>query len=481
MNLASIINRHDADDLAVIDGEVRLSYGQLRERVAASRSRLALQGVRRGDRVVMLCSNSAGFIETYFAVVGLGAVAVPIDPSTPPPDLADAIGRVEPKAVVVESVQATERDRRAVGADRPTVVDVAPDDDALLVFTSGTTGAPRLVRLSHRNVVVQVAQATVLGVLGPSDKVYVGSPLWHVFGLNAVATNVFAAGATLVLDDGGEFAATAETIRRHEVSVLAGTPAMWDALSKLDDAVDVPLADNPFASVRVALSGGWEISSATCQTLHDRFGVSISRGYGLTEATGAATFSREPQSRSVGAPVAGVELRLVDRNGHDVEVGDVGEVWLRGATVSSGYYDDAAATSAAFTADGWLRTGDMAASDDAGNLYLVDRTSDRVVVGGFSVYPAEVEATLLSHPSVREAGVIGAAEAPLTERTARIHAFVVVDGSSSELDAADLIDFCQQRMAPYKCPTDVFFVDELPRHATGRLIRRNLDQSLSAA
>jgi long-chain acyl-CoA synthetase len=227
-----------------------------------------------------------------------------------------------------------------------------------------------------------------------------------------------------------------------------------------------------FQTVRVATSGAARLSTEVAERMKSRFGVSVAEGYGLTEAAPVVTTStgHELRSGSIGAPVPGVKLRLVDADGSDVLVGDAGEIWVQGPNVFQGYWNDPEATRTALTDDGWLRTGDIAVVDDDGYLYLVDRAKDLIIVSGFNVFPAEVEQVLMEHPSIDRCAVVGV---PHPHTGEAVKAYVVTAPGRS-IDEDDVIAFAQDRLARYKCPDKVMFVDDLPEGMAGKVLRRAL-------
>jgi len=231
--------------------------------------------------------------------------------------------------------------------------------------------------------------------------------------------------------------------------------------------------DDAFATVRLALSGGAPLATEVASAFRDRFGVTIWNGYGLTEASPVVTTALvggEARPGSIGRPIPGVEVRLVDTDGEDALAGDSGEIWVRGSNVFPGYWQNDAATAAALTDDGWLMTGDIAVADDDGYLYLVDRSKDLIIVSGFNVYPAEVEEVLLLHPAIAEAAAVGV-EHPYSGEA--VKAFVVAE-RGRHLEEDEVIEFCAQHLARYKCPSNVTFVDSLPHGLVGKLLRREL-------
>jgi len=294
-----------------------------------------------------------------------------------------------------------------------------------------------------------------------------GLPMFHIFGLNVVLGLSLARGATVLLVQRFDPFTALESIRDRGVTVIPGAPPLWLAFSHFDDAP----ADS-FSSVRLALTGAAKMPEEATRRLEERFGVVLREGYGLTEASPVVTSSAGITTKvgSVGKVLDGVQVRLVDEHGDDALSGDAGEIWVKGPNVFLGYLHEPDATARVLTADGWLRTGDIAVVDDDGYLYLVDRAKDLVIVSGFNVYPAEVEEVLLEHPDVREVGVIGV---PHPHTGEAVKAFVVLEqGATAHEDT--LISWCLDNLARYKCPAKILFVDELPRNVSGKLLRKDL-------
>jgi long-chain acyl-CoA synthetase len=494
MNLADIIDSHDADTVALISRGRPTTYGELRDQVARFRGGLAAAGVTSGDRVALLCANGPTFVIAYLAAVGLGAAVTPLNPMSPARELAAELAAVGAAAAVVDQVgegswatltgDGSAPSVRTVVASGPIAgavtvdealradplpaVDVEPDHLAVLMFTSGTAGAPRAAMLSHRNLRSNIDHAqTSPGHICAGDVVYGVLPMFHIFGLNVVLGVSLAVGATVVLVQRFDPSTAIDTIRDRQVTVVPGAPPMWTDFARLPD---VPA--DAFASVRLALTGAAKMPTDAIDMLRARFGLELAEGYGLTEASPVVSSSAGLPIRpgSVGRVVDGVEVRLVDEDGDDALEGDAGEVWVRGPNVFMGYLDDPEATAKVLTPDGWLRTGDVATVDEDGYLYLVDRVKDLIIVSGFNVYPAEVEDVLLEHPGVAEAGVIGVAH-PHTGEAVKAY---VVACPGVDLDEEALVEFCHERLARYKCPGKVLVVDELPRNVSGKLLRREL-------
>jgi long-chain acyl-CoA synthetase len=496
VNLAEIIESHPDDAVALVSRGKETTYGELRQQVAALRGGLAGLGVRPGDRIAIAIGNNWYFVASYLAALGLGAIAVPLNPLAPAPELQRELAVTESRVLIAgpsakQSVNGIDRatlpalenvvtaaragvddalDLDDLLASKPApLVDREADQLAVLMFTSGTAGAPRAAMLSHGNLLANLEQVQSLAVRRQSsdDVVFGVLPLFHIFGLNVVLGLTLLTGARVVLIERFDPSSALEAIERHAITVVTGPPTMWSAWAALPDA-----DPRSFASVRIAVSGAAKLPVETAQLIEDRFGLRIEEGYGLTEASPvvtSATGADAPRG-SIGAPLPGVDIRLVDPDGEDALIGDAGELWVHGPSVFRGYWNEPEASSSALTPDGWLRTGDIAIVDDSGHLFLVDRAKDLIIVSGFNVFPAEVEEVLIDHSAVEAVAVVGV---PHPHSGEAVKAYVVLeDGRSAEED--DLISWCAERLARYKCPTKVMFVDELPQGLAGKVLRRAL-------
>jgi long-chain acyl-CoA synthetase len=298
-----------------------------------------------------------------------------------------------------------------------------------------------------------------------SDVVLLALPLFHIFGLNATLGLVLREGGTAVLVERFDPRATLDLVARHRVTVLPGAPQMFQAWLTVSGQPDL-------SSVRLAVSGAAALPAAVLEAFRDRFGITIWEGYGLTETSPAVTTTAlggEARPGSIGLPLSGVEIRLVDEHGGEVEEGDPGEIVIRGPNVFAGYWrrpDDTAAT----FRDGWLLTGDVAYRDDDGYLHIVDRTSDVIVVSGFNVFPREVEEAIALHPKVADCVVLGVPD----ERTGEAIRALVVPRSGETLTEEEVLDRCRDALARFKWPRDIEVVHELPRNVTGKVLRRSL-------
>ncbi len=496
MNLASMIEPHPADAIAVISRGRATTYGELRQQVGHLRGGLIGLGLEPGDRVGIVCANNWYFVVSYLAVLGAGLAAVPLNPLSPRKELEHELTAIGARAVIVgpaakkhfaefdhEAVPALEfviqstveagDDAIALddllAADPVPIVERGDDDLAVLVFTSGTAGSPKAAMLSHGNLLANIEQVSSIETDGEraGDVTFGVLPMFHIFGLNVMLGLSLHAGTTVLLIERFDPESAIEAIERHHITVIMGAPTMWSAWSTMPD-----LPTDAFAGVRRASSGSAPLASEVGERMRDRFGLELTEGYGLTEASPVVTSGAglHWHAGSIGVPVPGMEVRLVDADGEDSLVGDSGEIWVRGPNVFQGYWNDPEATRNAVTADGWLRTGDIAVVDDDGFLYLVDRAKDLIIVSGFNVFPAEVEEVILEHPQVEAVAVIGV---PHPHSGEAVKAYVVVrTGASVEED--DIIEFCAARLARYKCPAKVMFVDELPQDRAGKVLRRAL-------
>lgn len=495
MNLATIIEQHPADSCALISRGEPTTYGSLRQQVADLRSGLVALGLVPGDRLAIISGNNRYFVVSYLAGLGAGLIVLPLNPTNPSLALEHELDTVGVRAVVVgpagrqafagidrENIPSVEY---VIGAgfapeggvpmedlDSSTpapIVERQPDDLAVLIYTSGTAGAPKAAKLTHGNLYANIRQtlASSEEVQRADDVVFGVLPLFHIFGLNVVLGVTLVAGSAVLLIERFDPVSGLEAIEKHGVSVISGPPTMWAAW------VGVPGVDAAMlSSVRLAVSGAAKLPIEVAQAVEAKFGLTLEEGYGLTEASPVVTSptGTDAPIGSIGIPVPGVDLRIVDESGDDVLVGDAGEIWVRGPNVFAGYWEDAEASATALTEDGWLRTGDVAVVDDDGYLFLVDRIKDLIIVSGFNVFPAEVEAVLLDHPGIDGCAVVGV---PHPHTGEAVKAYVVAR-LGVPLEEDDIIAFCAEHLASYKCPNKVMFVDEIPRGLTGKIIRHQL-------
>jgi long-chain acyl-CoA synthetase len=473
------------DKPALLHRDTTVTWGELDALVDAAAAGLHARVPGHGERVGILLPNSVGFVVAYFAVLRAGLVAVPFNTAYTPPELdhqildagtalvvtdAEHEGLLDSvpadQVVVMGSRERSWDDLLAAGvADE---VGDAPggEDLALLLYTSGTTGAPRGAMLTHRALLANLEQLARIEpkVVSGDDIVLLVLPLFHVYGLNAGLGQVAWAGATAVLADRFDPVETLALVHDRHVSNIVGAPPMFVAWSMLPDL------EESLASVRLAVSGAAPLPPAVLSHVLESTGHHIFEGYGLTETAPVLTStlcSEVAKPGSVGRPIPGIESKILDDDGDEVDEDDPGEFVVRGPNLFSGYWPDGAGGPGA---DGWFRTGDIAYADTDGDLYLVDRIKELILVSGFNVYPREVEQVLETHPDVHEVAVIGVAH-PYTGETVKA---LVVPRRGTSPSAEELIEHAARRLARFKCPTSVELVDQLPHSLSGKVAKGRL-------
>ena len=480
-NLADLVRaaaRRCPDKAALVSGRETLTWQALDARVDAVAGGLRGRGLRAGDRVAVHLGNVPDFVVVYFAALRAGLVAVPVNTGYTVPELQHLLGDSGARLVVttpgslIEQLDpsppdvVTDVDLLVGQVDDDGAAAAGGEDLAVVLYTSGTSGRPRGAMLSHRALLANLDQASAIDppVVSADDVVLLVLPLFHVYGLNGALGLVARHAATGVLAERFDPVETLELVRRHGVTSLVGAPPMWVAWSML------PEVEGAFTSVRLALSGAAPLPPSVLRRVLEVTGHHVFEGYGLTETAPVLTstlMSEVAKPGSIGRPLPGVELRLLDEQGREVEDGDPGEIVVRGANVFSGYWPDGAEGP---DADGWFATGDIAVQDDDGDLRLVDRRKELVLVSGFNVYPREVEEVLAAHPGVAECAVLGIPH-PYTGESVKA-LVVLVEGVSLTVD--EVVAHCARSLARFKCPTAVEFVEELPHTATGKVSKGRL-------
>jgi long-chain acyl-CoA synthetase len=483
-NVADLVRRAAAEQPskpALVDGDRTLTWAEVDAAVGGVAAFLADGRVTPGERVGILLPNSIEFVIAYFAVLRAGGVALPLNTAYTADELSYQLNDADARVVVTDVARVpgvpgaetllvhAEDWKSAVSSGRTIDPIGAGDDLAVLLYTSGTTGRPRGAMLTHRALLANLEQLARIDppVASVDDVVLLVLPLFHVYGLNAGLGLTAYVGATGVLADRFDPVETLQLVQRQHVSNLVGAPPMYVAWSML------PNLGEAFASLRVAVSGAAPLPAAVLNAILDASGHHVFEGYGLTETAPVVTTtlcSEVPKAGSIGRPLPGVELRLLDDDGDDVDEGDPGEIAVRGPSLFSGYWPRGVEGP---DADGWFRTGDIAYADDDGDLFLVDRVRELILVSGFNVYPREVEAALAQYPDAAEVAVIGVPH-PYTGETVKA-LIVPVPGSSPTAD--DVIEWAAQRLARFKCPTSVEFVDELPKAVAGKVAKGRLRES----
>ncbi|MGI5498758.1 FadD3 family acyl-CoA ligase [Lentzea sp. CA-135723] len=464
------------DAEALVDGEVRLTFAELRAAVLTAARALAGMGVRPGDRVALCAPNSAGWVVAALGALHAGAALVPINTRFTATETLDVLQRSAARVLVVEGsflVRDREAELRALTPDLPAVVRLPvewvdagadlpvlePDQLCDVMYTSGTTGRSKGAMSAHRQSLGVAEAWAACGELTAADRYLIVNPFFHTFGYKAGILACLLSGATIVPQPVFDVVETMRLVERERITVLPGPPTIFQALLDHPDRASFDLS-----SLRLAVTGAAVVPVVLIERMRAELSLTVLTAYGLTEAV-VATMCRpgdspETIALTCGAPMAGFELRLGDRD----------EVLLRGPNVMLGYLDDPEATAAAVDADGWLHTGDVGSIDSRGYLSITDRLKDMYICGGFNVYPAEIEQALARLPGVAEVAVVGMADARLGE----VGLAFVVTSPGTSLDASDVIAFCRSRLANYKVPRAVEFVPALPRNAMGKVLKTRL-------
>ena len=487
-SLTSVLRQAAADHAdrpAVrMDAEV-LTYADLWDAAARVAGLLATLGVEPGDRVGIMLPNVPAFPIAYYGTLGAGGVVVPMNPLLKSREVAYYLGDSGAKVLFAWHAAAGEAAKgaadtgtRVIEVNNPllaladpdparSTADRGDDDDAVILYTSGTTGRPKGAELTHANL-TRNAELTATTLLKSStgDVVMGCLPLFHVFGLTCGLNATVTAGSPLTLLPRFDPGKALEIIQRDRVTIFEGVPTMYAAmLHHTGERPDV-------SSLRLCVSGGAAMPVEVLRGFEDAFGCIILEGYGLSETSPVASFNHPDKVRkpgSIGTPIAGVEMRLIDADGADVPPGEVGEIAIRGHNVMKGYWGRPDATAEAIQ-DGWFRTGDLARVDEDGYYYIVDRKKDLIIRGGYNVYPREIEEVLYEHPDVAEAAVIGIPHPELGEDVGA--AVKLKPGGTAT--PADLRAFARERVAAYKYPRHIWIVDDLPKGPTGKILRREV-------
>ncbi len=490
-NLSSVLEQallDQRDRPAVRMDDLFLTYGQLHEAAAKVTSLLASAGIQPGDRVGLMLPNVPAFPIAFFGALGAGAVVVPMNPLLKSREVGYYLGDSGAKLIFAWHTAAGEAAKGAADAGAQVVVVDEPDlsgplagrapqrewvhaadgDDAVILYTSGTTGTPKGAQLTHGGL-TRNASLTARTLLGnnPDDVMMGCLPLFHVFGLTCGLNATVTAGGTLTLLPRFEPGKALEIIERDRVTIFEGVPTMYAAMLHHPDA-----DPSHAASLRVCVSGGAAMPVEILRGFEEKFGCIILEGYGLSETSPVASFNHPDKVRkpgSVGTPVEGVEMRLVGDGGATVPAGEVGEIAIRGHNVMKGYWGRPEATAEAIP-DGWFRTGDLARVDEDGYYFIVDRKKEMIIRGGYNVYPREIEEVLHEHPAVAEAAVIGIPHAELGEEVGA--AVALKPGAAATPE--ELRAFTRERVAAYKYPRHVWLVAELPKGPTGKILRREV-------
>jgi long-chain acyl-CoA synthetase len=503
LNLASLLTQSAArrpDAVALRLGPLATTYAELDELSARTASLLRSRGIGPGDAVALMLPNLPEFAIAYYGALRAGAVIVPLNVLLKRGEVAFHL-RDSGAKLLLPTALGPYFDEASAGAqeagvdvlpvplpvgdpgEHRTLVDLAGEhepmwdltareasDVAVLLYTSGTTGTPKGAELTHSNLLWNAHLcATSIIEIQPDDVVVGALPLFHAFGQTVGLNTAVRAGATLSLLPRFDAEGALELVETTGATVYLGVPTMYTAMLNADSA-----ARRDLSRLRLCVSGGAAIPVEVLRGFEERFGCRILEGYGLSETSPVASFNhpdRPSRPGSIGTPIWGIEMHVVDDDGNRLGVDEPGEIVIRGHNVMAGYHGRPDETAEVLSPDGWLRTGDVARVDADGYFFIVDRKKDLIIRGGYNVYPREVEEVLYQHPAVMDAAVVGIAHAELGEE---IGAAVQLKAGASASDA-ELRAFVKERVASYKYPRVVRIVDEIPKGPTGKILKREID------
>jgi acyl-CoA synthetase (AMP-forming)/AMP-acid ligase II len=460
------------DAEAVVDGPLRLSFTEVVDRIRCAAGAFKDLGIQKGERVAIWAPNSADWMIAAFGLLTAGGVLVPVNTRFKSEEAADIIGRSGAKAVLIQKgflgqdytspadVPVIDLTSDFLSSGSPFTCEVSGDDISDIIYTSGTTGRPKGVMMNHRQNLRLYAEWCELAGLREGDRYLMVNPYFHTFGFKAGLIASFTRGATMVPVAVFDVDRVVELIATEGITMLPGPPTLYHSLLAVEDK-------DKLKTLRAGVTGSADIPVELIRRVHEELPFqTLATGYGLTEA-GTVTLSRPGDSFSDIATTAGVPC-----DGVEVRIADDGEVLVRGYSVMQGYLDDPVATAEAIDDDGWLHTGDLGMFNEDGRLLIVGRKKDMFIVGGFNAYPAEIEGFLLEHPAVAQAAVIGVPD----DRLGQVgKAFIVLmDARQDDVTADDLTAWSRDRMAGFKVPRYVEFLDELPLNATGKVMKDQL-------
>ncbi len=506
MNLPSRlseIGRATASHESIVYHDRRITYGELKKQVNELANGLQSLGIQPGDRVLVALGNSPEFVISYYAVLRIKGIVVPINPAFTRNEIGNIVKDCLPSVVITNSNMAsvfkqleqegnqtkgiivTNLDGNAKDGlisfdelkskDKSvfTSISFRRKDPAVIIYTSDNTGLPKGAVLTHHNIYSNAMTFAQMYKMSPQDRALMVSPVYHVAAQTCVMNNAMVSGSTLVIHDGWAGPeAVLETIDKEKITFFFGPPTMYSFL------VGYPNPDKyDVSSLRVAFSGGASLSPEIFKGFAEKYKVEIVEGYGLSETSPVVTSNPMEGPKklgSIGKPIPGIEVDIFDYEGREVPKGQVGEIVVRGPNVMAGYFNKEDDTRWAMR-NGWFHTGDLAYMDEEGYLFIVDRKKDTIIRGGVNINPREVEEVLSSHPCVYDTAVVGVPDAVMGEE---IMTFVMLR-EDEELKAEELQDYCRDNLAKYKIPRYIRFVENLPKTTSGKLMRKEIQRWIS--
>jgi len=483
--------------VALIEGNQRMTYSQILQKVGSLSAHLSETGVLYGDRVALLFPNCIEFCISYFAVLRIGAVAVPLNNRLSPKEFTYIVNDCRPKTLLLgyqfwdtyqlfkdslkikpnliyagdTAKENTDSFSDVIGKSISVeLLQIKHSDPACIMYTSGTTGLPKGAVMSHYNIFINARNCGAHLCYRERDTTLIAVPLFHVTGLNTQLVALFYVGGTVVIMRSYSTAAMIEHLELHKVTTMIAVPTMYNLM-----LINPAIKRADLSNLRSLAYGGAPMDPQTIRTLESHLSVDLYNCYGLTETSSLTTVmpacDTTRKSKAVGLPVSDVQLRVVDHEEKDVPLNSVGELLVKGPNVISSYWNKAEATAKSLSG-GWLRTGDFASLDEEGYVYIADRKKDMINRGGENIYSIEVETAILSFPKVLEVAVVPRQHSIFGEV---VHAFVVpVPGQ--EISESEIIEHCKSVIADYKVPASVSFFSEMPRNPGGKVLKRKLKE-----
>jgi len=474
----------------------QFTYKEFEAAVTRTANMLAANGVQKGDVVSLLLPNSVEYVIAYFACWQRGALAGPINSLLKSQEIAYVISNSEAKALLVNSefvpvVESVQKDlptlqaiirfddeseaTRGYSSDTEAATEVDLDHEAIIIYTSGTTGKPKGCLLTHGNVIANARQITSWLGFTEKDRLLTIMPLFHMNAVSVTTMSALYAGGSTVVSPKFSASRFWQIISDYEITSFGSVATMLSMLlSTYPDGIPAGLKTD---QLRFAMCGSAPVPAEVLRRFEDTFNCLVIEGYGLSESTCRSTFNPPDQRRrpgSCGLPI-GNDMRVVDDEDREVPEGELGEIVLRGENILKGYYKNNAANDTAFR-NGWFHTGDIGYRDKDGFFYIVDRKSDMIIRGGENIYPREIDEVLYQHPDVAAAAVVGVPDTLYGEEVAA----VIVLKPGAKTSEQQVIDYCKGRLADFKCPKTVHFMEDIPKGPTGKLLKRELAKMLSA-
>ncbi len=516
-NLADFLHRSAdvyPEKTAIVYGDIHISYQYLRTTASSIAKKLKDMGVGRGDTVALSCPNIPQFVMVYYGIVSTGAAVVPLSILLKPGEIQYHLQ--DSKAIAYFCFEGTDElpighwgleafketdscpSFIAITASPKTsswqgqstlssflapssvysVFNSLSNDTAAILYTSGTTGKPKGAELSHHNLAMNTLSCMAFAKTDAKDTHLIVLPLFHSFAQTVQMHHAIASGSTMILLARFDAETVLNTIAKEKVTIFAGVPTMYIGLNAMASHIPPESKELISENLRVCVSGGGPMPLETLNQFEKNFQVTILEGYGLSETSPAACFNSLDHERiagSIGRPISGIQVKIIDENGSQLPPGKAGELLIKGHNVMKGYLNNLEQTEQSLK-DGWFHTGDIARSDEAGNLYIVDRLKDMIIRGGFNVYPREVEEVLITHPAIQMVAVIGVPDDHYVEE---IMACIVLN-EGAIASAEDIKEWSQEQLGCYKYPRHIKILDKIPLTATGKILKRELRSQIIA-